>query len=525
MATMFPCPNCGGQLRYSIEEKKLKCVSCGSLVDVNEYTPDERINETTLNTNIFTCSTCGGEIQLIDNDGMEFCPFCGNQTVIHEKFSAVGAPKYIIPFSIGNQLIKHNFEKYSNSMHFIPNGLNKEENIEKMVRMYIPYYIYRYKIDTDIKYEGEKDCSTIDYFITDTAEINVKLKVGDVMIPYDASQSFSDTIAANIEPFPINYLQPFNPNYLAGSFVENSSVDLDMYEDDAREYAIEKLAFQALNDDCGYTADADIAKRTVTENIKENLKPTDISGAYFPVYFLTTKFKDRVAYSIVNGANGEIYADVPIDKKKMFISSAIASVIVFILLFLFNNLFNISFKIKGLCGVSAFFSGFIALLGSYFSGKTDKAEKHKDDKGYFISKEIKKTYNHGTMQNAAKLLLSFLIVLATSYVSHLEVIKMKETYDYSGGILFLIGTVFILLSTLLVGFGNKKVLYYGFAGWMIASLTRLLNYPNDLCYYAALFASFLVILISINEIINEYNRFATHPIPQFFKKGGGIENA
>ena len=101
MATMFPCPNCGGQLRYSIEDKKLKCVSCGSLVDVNEYTPDERINETTLNTNIFTCSTCGGEIQLIDNDGMEFCPFCGNQTVIHEKFSAVGAPKYIIPFSIG----------------------------------------------------------------------------------------------------------------------------------------------------------------------------------------------------------------------------------------------------------------------------------------------------------------------------------------------------------------------------------------------------------------------------------------
>ena len=46
MATMFPCPNCGGQLRYSIKDKQLKCMSCGELTDVEQYKPDERIKNT-----------------------------------------------------------------------------------------------------------------------------------------------------------------------------------------------------------------------------------------------------------------------------------------------------------------------------------------------------------------------------------------------------------------------------------------------------------------------------------------------
>ena len=41
----------------------------------------------------------------------------------------------------------------------------------------------------------------------------------------------------------------------------------------------------------------------------------------------------------------------------------------------------------------------------------------------------------------------------------------------------------------------------------------------------ALICAFVVIIISVNAIVDEYNRFATHPSPHFLKKGGGLDSA
>ncbi|WP_458458414.1 hypothetical protein [Pseudobutyrivibrio sp.] len=103
MATMFPCPNCGGQLRFNVKTTRLICTSCGEPTNPYTYKPTDDINETGVNTKIYTCPCCAGEIQLIDNDGMEFCPYCGNQATMEERFSTAGAPKYIMPFNLDKE--------------------------------------------------------------------------------------------------------------------------------------------------------------------------------------------------------------------------------------------------------------------------------------------------------------------------------------------------------------------------------------------------------------------------------------
>ena len=58
---------------------------------------------------------------------------------------------------------------------------------------------------------------------------------------------------------------------------------------------------------------------------------------------MTTRYGDRVAYSIINGATGQTYLDMPIEKRKMFVAGAFASLGIFALLVCLSFLFNFSF--------------------------------------------------------------------------------------------------------------------------------------------------------------------------------------
>ena len=76
-----------------------------------------------------------------------------------------------------------------------------------------------------------------------------------------------------------------------------------------------------------------------------------------------------------------------------------------------------------------------------------------------------------------------------------------------------------------VGKGKKTVLFLGILSWILAVAIRIINNPDDLFYYGALIIVFTILVISINAIVDEYNRSATHPSPHFERKGGGLENA
>lgn len=527
MATMFPCPNCGGQLRFSAEDQQLKCKSCGSLTEIDSYTPDDKIGMDTITTNVYECPCCGGEIQLIDNDGMEFCPYCGNQATMQEKFSTEGAPKYILPFQLNKAKARDKYKSLTGHLHFAPDGLGDKDNIEKLVGMYVPYYLYDYSIDDEIEYKGKTTRSTADYYITDYANVDVSVKVDSLKVPFDASQTLDDSIAAKLEPFPMDKVRTFNPGYLAGFFVENSTVDKDVYKSDSLDKAVDYLCSEVSKGSHGYSPEAG-TKYEIQTKLANDLEYDDAQGAYMPMYFMTTKYDDRVAYSIINGANGVSYIDMPIDKKKMYFFAGKVSAGIFVVLLLLSFILNFSFNVKSLCSFGALVSALIALVGAILAEKTYSTDNHLNDKGYFQNaetvkeKKVKKAKKSSALSGAT--LTGLMVVIA--------IVIFSVSMEFTGALLGILPYIFypvsvimIIVALIKVKKGEKKVMRLGIIAWAVSIVVRLINLPNDIFYYAALIVAFVVILVSINAIVNEYNRFATHPAPQFLKKGGRLENA
>ncbi len=530
MATMFPCPNCGGQLRYWVPSGTLKCHSCGSEIGVDDYTPDDSITADQITTNIYTCSTCGGEIQLIDNDGMEFCPYCGNQTIMHERFSKQGAPRFILPFMLTKEDAGNRYNSATKKLPFAPDGLANKQNIDRMVGLYTPYYLYDYSFNNRISYNGTKSRRSGNYDIVDYANVNVDVNYNDIYVPYDASQTLDDNIAGELEPFPMDKLKSFNPNYLAGYFVENSTIDNQLYVDESHEKAVDIVYNRVVESAGGYKPQTQLgAGDALKNNVLNSLGWRGVSGAYLPLYFMTSKYNDRVAYSIVNGTNGKTYIDMPIEKGKMFVAGVIASIISFIVILLATYSLGNSYQIKGLCAFAAMISSIISLTGAVLANKTYRMDNHLDDLGYFGTKEntqgirgikSKKSVSKNDFS------LSVFFYMLVSFVIIAIVFNSTFIIQFPwGAILYLASAFCVIVALINVHKGRKKVMLLGILSWLLAIITRVLDMPNDIFYYGALAVVFVVIIVSINAIVDEYNRFATHPSPQFLKRGGGLENA
>ncbi len=432
-----------------------------------------------------------------------------------------------MPFKISREDAKKKYVNATKNVAFALDGLDKEENIDKLVALYTPYFLYDYTITDDIQYNGVHVQTRGQYEYTEKATVTVKVDVPDIMVPFDGSQSLDDTIAERLEPFPLTDLKEFNPNYLAGFFVENSSVEKDLYKDDSdgkvKDYLYDKIIKKGgeFKPEGSYENDIKAA-------LDDKLSFKDINGAYLPLYFMTTRYKDRVAYSIINGASGNTYVDVPIDKKKMFKSSVITSAILFVVILIASYAIGFGYEVKHLCDFGAFIASLIGFIGAKIAYQTYRQDNHLDDKGYFETKEnsrdIKpKKKNSKIASTIVSIIVFFGIVLTIGlfFATSITVLVIKLLIKC----LFIASIVLMILASISVKQGKKTVYLLSLFSWFVAVAIKLINLPNDIFYYFIMVVVFAAIVVSIKAIVDEYNRFATHPSPQFMKKGGGLENA
>ncbi len=66
-----------------------------------------------------------------------------------------------------------------------------------------------------------------------------------------------------------------------------------------------------------------------------NTECKEAASAMLPVWFLSYRNKDRVAYATVNGQTGKVAADIPVDRRKFLLGSFLLAIPVFLLLNLF----------------------------------------------------------------------------------------------------------------------------------------------------------------------------------------------
>ena len=194
---------------------------------------------------VFTCPQCGGEILSTTDTAATFCSFCGASVLLNSRVSKEMRPDMIIPFKISRQQCAEEYKKTVAKALFVPSSMKKDDEIEKFRSIYMPYWIYSYDYDGKITTAGKTDSRHGDYIYTKHYDLTADAKLDYEGISFDASSSFSDSLSEAVAPFDMKEADTFKPAYMTGHYADTKDVNADVYEPEAadvvRSHAIEEI--------------------------------------------------------------------------------------------------------------------------------------------------------------------------------------------------------------------------------------------------------------------------------------------
>lgn len=369
---MFTCPNCGGNLKFDIPSQQLGCQYCQTLVDPYSFEDKEKdaIETTEYDATIFTCPQCGGEILSTDTSAAEFCTFCGASTILYSRLSKEKRPDYILPFTKTKEDCKKAYTDMMKRAIFAPDDLKKPERIDSFRGIYMPYWAFYLTQAGPFTLNGSRTQRRGDFVYTDHYALRGEINAYYKGLSYDASSSFDDNISEKLAPFDVKKMKTFTPSFLSGFYADTADVPFETYQPKAENTACNN-SIQKV-----YQSFPDIS---VTNTSSESVIPTkveQVDRTMFPVWFMSYRNGDRVAYATVNGQTGRVVSDLPIDPKKYTIGSLLLAIPLFILLNLFLTLTpNILLIITAVLGILSIIT--FAIEQRNLKQKKDLPEKQK----------------------------------------------------------------------------------------------------------------------------------------------------
>ena len=455
---MQTCPNCGAGMRFDIATQKLLCDFCSTSMDVPEEDFGLQAKEDTMDMTAFTCPQCGGEILSMSNEAASFCSFCGASVMLEGRLTSAKRPAHIIPFQKTKEDCKKIYGDFTRKAWFSPKALKDPEYLERFRAIYLPFWNYDITQKGPVLLKGTRERSNATEYLNLTCELDAEFDG----ISYDASSAFDDELCRYITPFHESALKPFNPGYMSGFYADTADVDGSLYiadaQRDANNETFDRLRGQYPGVSVTKPKDMDLVFHTQTNAV---------SMAMYPVWFLTYRSGDRVAYAVVNGETGKIAADMPVDNKKFLLGSLILTVPIFLLLTLLPVITARAMMASAV--LLAVLSVVIFVLSSM---ELKGREERSSDKGYQSThgKDVK-VQAKGTRSQENKF-LSF-------------------------------------LRTVLPGLGA------------LAGIAVLVLDPvSDVIYYAGAMIVLMCIIFTLTGLIGRFNLLATRPIPEFHERGG-----
>ncbi len=451
---MYQCRSCGGRLRFDIPSQQLKCEYCGTLYDPYSVEDGPAATEQSFyDVTVFSCPQCGGEIYSTDVTAAGFCSFCGASTILNRRLSKEQRPVEVIPFSQTKEDCKKAYSDALKHAFFAPKELKDETYIDGFRGIYMPYWVYHFTQKGPVSIPASVSYRRGDYIITDHYRLTGNLDASYDGLSYDASSSFADNISERIAPYNIFESKPFTPSYLSGFYADLSDVPPYVYSKTLKE-TTQKESFEKI------CSSREFGKYTINSTrscLNDISQQESVKLTMFPVWFLSYRKKDRIAYATVNGQTGKVVLDIPVDLFKFSLGSFFLAMIIFVLL-------NLFFTPKPM--VTLLISSVIAIITTIFyfieMKNIRKRETLEDDKGAQIHRRFRSSSTHTSQLPAILSILSVIGAIA----------------------------VFII------------------------------NPVSDLYYYGACVCLLVIEFFLLLELVGKYNILSTRPLPQFNHKGG-----
>ncbi len=464
---MIPCPGCGAGMRFDIAGQRLKCDYCGETAGIDEVKAGKQARRSDMDLTAFVCPQCAGTIYTTGSEATSFCFFCGASVELEGRMTRAKKPTHIIPFQKTKEECKKIYADLTRKAFFTPGELKDPAFLERFQGIYLPFWNYRFSQVGQVHLTGTREKG--DY--TEHMSLSCNLNGEYDGISYDASSAFDDELCRCITPYQADALEEFHPAYLSGFYADLADVDSSVYLEDAETEVNRETEKQILSSFSGthieWPSDKSRAYHTTFEGA---------SAAMYPVWFLTWRKDNRVAYAVVNGETGKVAADLPIDEKRFFLGTLLLAVPLFLLLATFPVI------TAELLIVLASILSVVTFAVYYASSKELAArETRKNDKGYQY--RLKKVQEDGGM-----------IPPKADYAGRGQV-----RMGIAPGILPLIGAA---------------------AGMII----RILNPVSDFFYYGGTLLILVFAAASLLRLVSRFNELTTRPIPEFHDREGGDEN-
>lgn len=331
----YKCPACGGAIEFDSHSQKMKCPYCDTefeldtLKELDERMEREAGREDDLSgwqtdaggqwqegetdgMNVYTCQSCGGEIIADETTGASTCPYCGNPVIMTEKFKGALRPDLVIPFKLDKKAAKEAYYKHIKGRPFLPKAFRRENHIDEIKGLYVPFWLFDADVDADVRYRATKvrTWSDSDYNYTETSYYSVE-RSGDMSfaaVPVDGSEKMADDLMESIEPFNISDAVDFQTAYLSGYLADKYDVSAEESVERAH-VRMKKSAEDVLADTVrGYAT-------VIPENTNVCMSGGRSQYALYPVWILNTTWKGKKYIFAMNGQTGKMTGDLPIDEK------------------------------------------------------------------------------------------------------------------------------------------------------------------------------------------------------------------
>ncbi len=366
------CPCCGGSLEFDQKSQNVVCPYCDSHFtneDLKAYTDElasdkqeetawdeSRVqaytNEEMKGMKIYSCDSCGGEIIVEETTTSTKCPYCGNNLLVSKQLSGDLKPNYVIPFKNDKETVKANLKKFFKKKPLLPGSFSKDNVIEEIKSLYVPFWIFDADVHGKVRFKGEKyrSWSDSEYDYEETEYYSI-IRGGDIAfdrVPVDGSSKMDDKLMESIEPYDFQEAQEFNVTYLAGFAADRYDVDKSVTFNRATQRFREGTIQAFQKDIHGYS-------NVTVQDSNIQLSNTNASYALYPVWILNTKWKDKPFRFAVNGQTGKVAGNLPISVGKAilfyFLFFLASAGVTFGLVYLITSEWLMGLLIGGIVGI------------------------------------------------------------------------------------------------------------------------------------------------------------------------------
>lgn len=544
---MYDCPNCAGQLQFDIQTQQMKCSHCSTLIDPYQidkeksYADEHQDYEVT----VFTCPQCNAQIYSMDTQAAGFCSYCGASTILHSRLQKVIRPLYIVPFRVTKQQCVNIYENYLKKAKFIPKELQDSSAINSFRGIYIPFWIYKAQQRDSVSFQAVQYKDELRGKMKYTYKVSGDLNCDYYGVIHDASSAFEDDISEQLLPYDLDKFQKFTPAFISGFYADMADVDPHIYHN----YAVNEF------------------EKVTLENLKQHPQLKDYSlgddpfeqfdfhtecvqaeMVMLPVWLLSYRKGDRIAYIAMNGLTGKIAADMPINPVRYFIGSFLISLPVFLLTkwilgIVGNREMYPLFAKYGTLAQNYIVSWFTILVMSIYSNNRlwiwERASQYNDLGKDFTQKDTyealtksRQIFRQQKSENTISKLSCTISCLSALAIFLFWVIGLSHI-EFGGYNIIFILFAFCLLSAgagvsliglqqmLQIPVNKRKMTGYilsvlSFLGTFAAfwlSITGILSHIIICC--SALFG-----IIAFGDLLKHYNVLSTRKLPQYNYKGG-----